>query len=120
MDFSAHLSLPESPRSHVIVSIPSMHNLSTSCFWSWRGRSGCEGWQEIEDFGTNKLDWLRKYRLFASGIPTRHSIARIIKGVKVELLVRSLFAWGQGGLCCTGNLQGGSTGLSRGFALLHW
>jgi len=54
--------------------------------------SGCEGWQEIEDFGDNKLDWLRRFRPFASGIPTRHSIARIVKGVKIDELVNSLFA----------------------------
>lgn len=48
---------------------------------------------EIEDFGNHKLDWLRKYRPFVGGIPTRHSIARIIKGVRIEPLVQSLFTW---------------------------
>ncbi|WP_133150323.1 transposase family protein, partial [Vibrio breoganii] len=24
--------------------------------------SGAEGWEDIEDFGHNRLDWLRKYR----------------------------------------------------------
>jgi predicted transposase YbfD/YdcC len=90
MDFFAHLSLIEDPRSHV----NRQHNLVDIMFLVMAAVvSGCEGWQEIEDFGTNKLDWLRKYRPFACGIPTRHSIARIIKGVKIEPLVQSLFAW---------------------------
>ncbi|MGR6840789.1 transposase family protein [Aliivibrio wodanis] len=33
--------------------------------------SGAEGWEDIEDFGHLKLDWLRQYRPFKSGIP-RH------------------------------------------------
>ena len=80
MDFFAHLSLIEDPRSHV----NRQHNLVDIMFLVMAAVvSGCEGWQKIEDFGTNKLDWLRKYRPFACGIPTRHSIARIIKGVKI-------------------------------------
>lgn len=28
--------------------------------------SGFDGWEAIEDFGRAKLDWLRKFRLYAS------------------------------------------------------
>ena len=55
MDFFAHLSLIEDPRSHV----NRQHNLVDIMFLVMAAVvSGCEGWQEIEDFGTNKLDWL--------------------------------------------------------------
>lgn len=90
MDFFTHLSLIEDPRSHV----NRQHNLVDIMFLVMAAVvSGCEGWQEIEDFGVNKLDWLRKYRPFDNGIPTRHSIARIVKGIKIEVLVESLFSW---------------------------
>jgi hypothetical protein len=32
--------------------------------------SGCEGWEVIEDFGNDKLDWLRQYLPFGEGIPS--------------------------------------------------
>ncbi|WP_223917395.1 transposase family protein, partial [Aeromonas caviae] len=84
MDFFAHLSLIEDPRS----SVNRQHDLVDIMFLVMAAVvSGCEGWQEIEDFGTNKLDWLRKYRPFAGAIPTRHSIARIIRGIAIEPLV---------------------------------
>lgn len=31
--------------------------------------SGSEGWKDIENLGHIKLDWLRKYDAFESGIP---------------------------------------------------
>ena len=90
MDFFAHLSLIEDPRS----SVNRQHDLVDIMFLVMAAVvSGCEGWQEIEDFGTNKLDWLRKYRPFAGAIPTRHSIARIIRGIAIEPLVHALFTW---------------------------
>lgn len=90
MDFFAQLSLIEDSRS----SVNRQHDLVDIIFLVMAAIvSGCEGWQEIEDFGDNKLDWLRRFRPFASGIPTRHSIARIVKGVKIDELVNSLFAW---------------------------
>ncbi|NOU51928.1 transposase family protein [Pseudoalteromonas sp. JBTF-M23] len=41
--------------------------------------SGCEGWKDIEVFEHDKQPRLRQFRAFKHGIPTRHSIARIIK-----------------------------------------
>ena len=40
--------------------------------------SGAEGWEDIEDFGKLKLDWLRQYRPFEQGIPRHDTIARVI------------------------------------------
>ena len=39
--------------------------------------SGCKGWEEIEDFGNDKLDWLRQYLSFEQGIPSDDTISRI-------------------------------------------
>jgi predicted transposase YbfD/YdcC len=50
---------------------------------------GAKGWKSINIFGVAQLDWLREYRDFNHGIPTRHSIGRIIRGVKADSLVSS-------------------------------
>ena len=55
--------------------------------------SGAEGWQDIERFGTTKLNWLRKHRAFKEGIPRRHTIARIISGIKPDSLLSSFVSW---------------------------
>lgn len=48
---------------------------------------GAKGWKAIEIFGETQLEWLRTYRSFSNGIPTRHSIGRIIRGIKSESMV---------------------------------
>jgi len=48
---------------------------------------GAKGWKGIKIFGEAQLDWLRQYRNFSSDIPTRHSVGRIIRGIKAESLV---------------------------------
>jgi len=57
--------------------------------------SGAEGWEDIEDFGHLKLDWLRKYRDFSAGIPKHDTIARVIcrlKPVEIEHAFQSLIS----------------------------
>jgi len=55
--------------------------------------SGAEGWEDIEDFGHLKLDWLRKYRPFNAGIPKHDTIARVICRLKPEEIESSFQAW---------------------------
>jgi predicted transposase YbfD/YdcC len=55
--------------------------------------SGAVGWKDIQVFGEAKLDWLRQFRPFTTGIPTRHSIGRIIRGISAELLMESFAIW---------------------------
>jgi predicted transposase YbfD/YdcC len=55
--------------------------------------SGAKGWKAIYIFGVAQLEWLREYREFANGIPTRHSIGRIIRGVKSESLLECFEQW---------------------------
>jgi len=50
---------------------------------------GAKGWKAIKIFGEAQLNWLKEYRNFDHGIPTRHSIGRIIRGIKAESLVSS-------------------------------
>ncbi len=55
--------------------------------------SGAKGWKAIHIFGVAQLEWPREYREFANGIPTRHSISRIIRGVKSKSLLECFEQW---------------------------
>ncbi|MCP4325360.1 MAG: ISAs1 family transposase [Alteromonadales bacterium] len=54
---------------------------------------GAKGWKAIQIFGEYQLDWLRQYRDFPNGIPTRHSIGHIIRGIKAESVISCFIAW---------------------------
>lgn len=55
--------------------------------------SGAKGWKDIQLFGQAKLDWLRQHRPFEHGIPTRHSIGRIIRGISAQSLMDTFAVW---------------------------
>ena len=38
--------------------------------------SGADGWEAIEEFGKEKLEWLRRFAPFANGIPSHDCIPR--------------------------------------------
>lgn len=40
--------------------------------------AGAAGWEAIEEFGKEKLDWLRKFAPFANGVPSHDCIANVI------------------------------------------
>ena len=51
--------------------------------------SGCEGWEEIEDFGNEKLDWLRQYLPYEEGIPSDDTISRIFQIIEPKEFQKS-------------------------------
>ena len=55
--------------------------------------SGAKGWKGINLFGVAQIDWLRQYRPFTNGIPTRHSIGRIIRGIKADSFTACFVHW---------------------------
>lgn len=55
--------------------------------------SGAEGWEDIEDFGHLKLDWLRQYRDFKKGIPKHDTIARVICRLKPNEIEGAFQSW---------------------------
>lgn len=55
--------------------------------------SGAKGWKDIQLFGDAKLEWLRQFRAFENGIPTRHSIGRIIRGISADALMGCFGNW---------------------------
>ncbi|EKE80851.1 ISAs1 family transposase [Idiomarina xiamenensis] len=48
--------------------------------------SGAEGWEEIEDFGHSRLEWLKKYGDFSYGIPVHDTIARLVCRIDPQAL----------------------------------
>ena len=55
--------------------------------------SGSEGWEDIENFGYIKLDWLRQYRDFEAGIPRHDTIARVISRLKASEIEQAFQTW---------------------------
>ena len=40
--------------------------------------AGASGWEAIEEFGNEKLDWLRKFAPFVNGVPSHDCIANVV------------------------------------------
>ena len=55
--------------------------------------SGAEGWEDIEDFGHLKLEWLRQYRSFEAGIPKHDTIARVMCRLKASEIESAFQSW---------------------------
>ena len=55
--------------------------------------SGAEGWEDIEDFGHLKLDWLRQYGAFEAGIPKHDTIARVMCRLKPTEIEGAFQSW---------------------------
>lgn len=54
---------------------------------------GAEGWEEIEDFGEAKLDFLRTYGDFEAGIPSADTLARVIGMISPKQFQRVFADW---------------------------
>lgn len=48
--------------------------------------SGAEVWEEIEDFGHIRLEWLKQYCDFENGIPVYDTIARVVSNANSKSL----------------------------------
>jgi predicted transposase YbfD/YdcC len=57
--------------------------------------SGAEGWEAIETFGKEKLDWLRKYFPFANGVPSHDCIRMVMISLSPKGLQASFARWVQ-------------------------
>ena len=55
--------------------------------------SGCSEWQEIVDFGEDKLSWLRKYRPFSNGIPSHDTLNRAVSLIDSEAFEKIFVNW---------------------------
>lgn len=90
MSFVLHLENIEDPRQDINKS----YELVDIVFLTMAAvLAGAQGWKDIQLFGEAKLDWLRQHRPFDNGIPTRHSIGRIIRGISAEALMTCFAHW---------------------------
>ncbi len=75
-DFMSHFNTIPDPRverckRHALMDILFLFISAVLC--------GAEGWEDIEDFGHARLDWLKKYFPFENGIPKHDTLARALK-----------------------------------------
>ena len=71
-----------------------IYNLQDILFITLAGiMSGAEGWSEIHQFATEKLEWLRKYRSFEAGIPSEDTISRVIRAIEPTALNAAFMSW---------------------------
>jgi predicted transposase YbfD/YdcC len=90
--FSEHFSSIEDTRQSAKVTYPLFDVLFlTLCAVI----AGCQGWEDIEDFGENRLPWLKKLGFFALGLPVHDTIARIIARIEPTQLQHSFANWMQ-------------------------
>jgi predicted transposase YbfD/YdcC len=55
--------------------------------------SGCDTWDEIEDFGHNKKEWLSKYLDMPNGTPSHDTLNRFFSGMDVDAFEQCFRKW---------------------------
>ncbi len=55
--------------------------------------SGAEGWEDITDFGKDRLDWLKQYGDFENGIPSDDTLARVMGRLSPRKVQECFSAW---------------------------
>lgn len=87
MDFFASVNDPRVLRTqkHSLDSILFISLCAVIC--------GAEGWNEIEDYGNAKIDWLKKFLRLPDGIPSHDTFNRVISMLDPGELNDSFVAW---------------------------
>lgn len=70
---------------HNLLDIIVLALCGTICF--------CDTWDEIEDFGNERIDWLKKYLTLENGIAGHDTIARVMSRLDTAEFFRCLQAW---------------------------
>lgn len=55
--------------------------------------AGAEGWEDIEEFGQQKHDWLKKFLRLPHGIPSHDTISRVFRSIKPAAFQQGFAAW---------------------------
>jgi len=55
--------------------------------------SGADGWEAIEDFGQEKLAWLRRFAPFKNGIPSHDCIANVVARLSPKGFQECFCSW---------------------------
>lgn len=87
----AHFSNVTDPRGpnieHQLFDIIAIAILGTIC--------GADGWVEIEQFGYQKLNWLRQHLWLGNGIPSHDTFGRVFSQIDPEEFQASFMKWVQ-------------------------
>jgi predicted transposase YbfD/YdcC len=67
--------------------------------------SGFETWEEIEDFGNEKLLWLQQYLPYEQGIPSHDTINRVMSMINHKIFEECFMNWATMGLVLPGGTQ---------------
>ena len=82
----SNITDPRGPNvSHQLFDIIALAILGTIC--------GADGWVEIEQFGYQKLNWLRQYLLLPKGIPSHDTFGRVFAQIDPEEFQASFLKW---------------------------
>lgn len=85
-----HISVIKDPRQSWKVE----HKLTDIVFLTIAAViAGSKGWESIQDFGEDNLDWLKQYGDFENGIPVHDTIARVINLITPKRLQSCFSAW---------------------------
>jgi predicted transposase YbfD/YdcC len=60
--------------------------------------SNCDSWEEIADFGTAKLPWLRKYFPYTNGVPSHDTLSRVMGMINGRAFEKCFIDWTTGEL----------------------
>ena len=55
--------------------------------------AGAEGWEDIEEFGKQKEDWLKTFLRLPNGIPSHDTINRVFRRLKPDQFQRCFASW---------------------------
>lgn len=73
-----------------------LHPLSSIIFLTICGvLSGCNDWDEIEQYGIEKEDWLKKFIELPHGVPSHDTINRVFARLKPKELQSCFLQWVQ-------------------------
>ncbi|PHM25170.1 hypothetical protein Xbud_03105 [Xenorhabdus budapestensis] len=90
--FSQHFGEIKDPRQSAKISYPLFDVLFlTMC----AVLTGAEGWEDIEDFGNMRINWLQEKGFFQTGLPVHDTIARIISHLDPVQFQHCLIRWTQ-------------------------
>jgi predicted transposase YbfD/YdcC len=63
---------------------------------------GAEGWEAIEEFGKEKLEWLRQFAPLAKGVPSHEVIAGVISRLSMQGFQQCFTSWTGAVMATTG------------------
>ena len=55
--------------------------------------AGAEGWEDIEEFGKQKRDWLKKFLRLPNGVPSHDTISRVFRQIKPQAFQEGFTRW---------------------------